>query len=363
MQDESEDIKEEEEEDLSVEQDQKEKIPEEWSPTCQDDGCDFGEGSTKNNFVKNIISHFFLTTKQRRSGSVSSREINELQLDTNRQPEANSLIVPRLSSPKRKNLNPRKQSTFCRSNRSESPSKAEEGKSNSNAAYKRAQKMKKDFRMSQKQLFKNKMEDTKINKQDNEDFTKVTRKKSESSVRRQSLKKETRFCKNYAKSPEEGTLSIDVSDTGCGISEADKEQLFKPFSQANKTVHSKFGGTGLGLWLSHKLVMAMKGTITCNSTPGKGTTFTIKLPLKCKATSSNENINNAQQQQMFEGMIVLSLVKGTNEFEFKLKKLGCKVVICRKVEDMLNCLRVILGLTLLGKQKTQNKKASRICWL
>ena len=80
----------------------------------------------------------------------------------------------------------------------------------------------------------------------------------------------------------EGTLVIKISDTGCGISEAEQSKLFKPFSQANKTTYSNFGGTGLGLWLSHKLITAMNGTITCSSEVNKGTTFTISLPVRYK---------------------------------------------------------------------------------
>jgi len=90
------------------------------------------------------------------------------------------------------------------------------------------------------------------------------------------------FCKYLIAQPTDGTLEIRIKDSGCGISKEDQEKLFKPFAQANKGVHSKFGGTGLGLWLSHKLILAMKGTIQCESEVGKGTTFIIRVPMKCK---------------------------------------------------------------------------------
>ncbi len=94
------------------------------------------------------------------------------------------------------------------------------------------------------------------------------------------------YCKNHKKMPAEGTLIIQVTDTGCGISEEDQKKLFQPFAQANNKVYSEFGGTGLGLWISQKLIQAMKGTITCSSTLNKGTTFTITLPVKCKPAPS-----------------------------------------------------------------------------
>jgi chemotaxis protein histidine kinase CheA len=97
-------------------------------------------------------------------------------------------------------------------------------------------------------------------------------------------------CKFLAAKPTEGVLHIDVTDTGCGISAADQEHLFKPFSQANKGVHAKYGGTGLGLWLCSKLVTAMKGSIKCQSEVNKGTTFSIALPLKCKDLNKTNQV-------------------------------------------------------------------------
>ncbi len=85
-----------------------------------------------------------------------------------------------------------------------------------------------------------------------------------------------------------GRLTIEVSDTGCGMTEEETKRLFQPFAQANKGVHAKFGGTGLGLWLSHKLVTAMEGTIMCRSEPEKGTTFTISLDARCKLSAVGE---------------------------------------------------------------------------
>eukprot|EP01022_Parablepharisma_sp_SALTPOND_P028598 TRINITY_DN71223_c0_g1_i1.p1 TRINITY_DN71223_c0_g1~~TRINITY_DN71223_c0_g1_i1.p1 ORF type:complete len:656 (-),score=51.21 TRINITY_DN71223_c0_g1_i1:2595-4562(-) len=85
---------------------------------------------------------------------------------------------------------------------------------------------------------------------------------------------------------QEGNLVITVSDTGCGMTKEEKARLFQPFSQTNKGVYTKFGGTGLGLWLCHKLITAMKGTISCDSIKDKGTTFTISLPVKYKANES-----------------------------------------------------------------------------
>ena len=81
-----------------------------------------------------------------------------------------------------------------------------------------------------------------------------------------------------------GVLILEIIDTGCGMTQEEKAKLFKPFSQVNKTVYSKFGGTGIGLWLSYKLITAMKGTLECNSKVNEGTRFIIKLPCQFKSS-------------------------------------------------------------------------------
>lgn len=73
-------------------------------------------------------------------------------------------------------------------------------------------------------------------------------------------------------------LGFIVKDTGCGISPQKREQLFKPFSQADASITRKFGGTGLGLALSKKLANALGGDIEITeSTEGQGSTFTVSI--------------------------------------------------------------------------------------
>ncbi len=74
-------------------------------------------------------------------------------------------------------------------------------------------------------------------------------------------------------------LVVSVSDTGIGISQEKLEQLFEPFSQADASTSRNYGGTGLGLALSRRFSRLMGGDLTAHSEPGKGSTFTIELPM------------------------------------------------------------------------------------
>ena len=75
-------------------------------------------------------------------------------------------------------------------------------------------------------------------------------------------------------------LIIDVEDTGIGIAEADLSDLFKPFERIESRLKVKTLGTGLGLYLTRKILMQLLGgTIEVKSSPGVGSTFTIKVPL------------------------------------------------------------------------------------
>jgi signal transduction histidine kinase len=76
-----------------------------------------------------------------------------------------------------------------------------------------------------------------------------------------------------------------VSDTGCGISESDLKRIFEPFF-STKTGK---GGTGLGLSITYGLIQELGGSVSVRSEVGKGTEFSIRLPVKAKPTGENKS--------------------------------------------------------------------------
>ncbi len=86
-------------------------------------------------------------------------------------------------------------------------------------------------------------------------------------------------------------IRFSVMDTGCGIAEELHEQIFEAFRQGDGSLTREHGGTGLGLALSRQLIGAMGGSLSVESTPGKGSTFSFEVSLR---------IGNSGTQTMLE---------------------------------------------------------------
>lgn len=103
-------------------------------------------------------------------------------------------------------------------------------------------------------------------------------------------------------------VAFAVSDSGIGLSLAEIKRLFKPFSQANVSIASRFGGAGLGLSSVKQLARAMGGDITATQRTGGGTTFTLTVALqRAKATQAPLPGSGAPQHAAAQGLRILSI--------------------------------------------------------
>lgn len=140
---------------------------------------------------------------------------------------------------------------------------------------------------------------------------------------------------NACKFTKEGTITIDVnrydqenspwiefkvSDTGIGMTAEQREKIFNEFTQADAGIARKYGGTGLGLTISKKFCQLMGGDISVQSEFGKGSTFTVRLPVSnappktdipLKAPAENDPSASRYVMAIDDDPIFLDLLKRT----------------------------------------------------
>jgi signal transduction histidine kinase/CheY-like chemotaxis protein len=98
-------------------------------------------------------------------------------------------------------------------------------------------------------------------------------------------------------------LKVSVTDTGIGISEASRLQLFTPFAQADGSMTRKYGGTGLGLAISRQLIEMMGGQLECESVLGQGAKFYFNV--KMAVSDSNFADHDPTSEEYLKGGRVL----------------------------------------------------------
>jgi len=108
-------------------------------------------------------------------------------------------------------------------------------------------------------------------------------------------------------------ITLAVADTGIGMTPEQMGKLFQEFSQASSRTASKYGGTGLGLAISRHFCRMMGGDITVESEPGKGSTFTIRLPRIVQSLESSVTQGRAEGRADAPGEPVQPIAQGAEE--------------------------------------------------
>lgn len=121
-------------------------------------------------------------------------------------------------------------------------------------------------------------------------------------------------------------LRFSVADTGIGMNQEQLANVFKPFVQADNSTARKFGGTGLGLSICNELIKLMNGELSVSSILGKGSTFTVQIPLSYCVDKPEEPLavsklvlKNAEQYKV---AIVDDLQSSLHHLLFLLEKIG-----------------------------------------
>ncbi len=100
-------------------------------------------------------------------------------------------------------------------------------------------------------------------------------------------------------------LSFTITDTGIGFDDQVKARLFQRFEQADASIRRKYGGTGLGLAISRSLVEMMRGRVSADSAPGRGSKFEVWVPLERAEAPGEGDAEGAEADLNLEGRRVL----------------------------------------------------------
>ncbi|MFA6628218.1 MAG: PAS domain S-box protein [Sulfuricurvum sp.] len=156
---------------------------------------------------------------------------------------------------------------------------------------------------------------------------------------------------NTLKFTHEGTVTLDISlkekrqknaliefslkDTGIGLSAEEKGKIFKPFSQADTSTTRKYGGTGLGLVISQKLLQAMGGELQIDSTKGEGSTFRFELEVE---VVSWEPEHPLIRQQAYRTLIVDDQEISQIILKDILDGFGCTTDVASSADEALSMI-------------------------
>ena len=141
-------------------------------------------------------------------------------------------------------------------------------------------------------------------------------------------------------------LSVSVSDTGIGIAPEHLSRIFDEFHQADQSTSRKYGGTGLGLAIAKKYSQMLSGVLSVKSELGKGSVFTLKLPLKLELPASGKTPERPQPDRRRVNSVAgkkILVVEDTEEVVIQMKDIlveqGYVISVARNGREALEMLK------------------------
>jgi CheY-like chemotaxis protein/HPt (histidine-containing phosphotransfer) domain-containing protein/two-component sensor histidine kinase len=133
-------------------------------------------------------------------------------------------------------------------------------------------------------------------------------------------------------------VRFDVEDTGIGVPADKQDKIFNAFSQADNSTTRKFGGTGLGLTITRRLMEILGGKVTLQSESGKGSVFSLVIPAGVDVTAQpllgegkmkEDTQDTLKEEKKLSGMILVAEDNPANQklIQIILKKMGLDLVI------------------------------------
>ncbi|MDR9826831.1 ATP-binding protein [Vibrio sp. FNV 38] len=154
-------------------------------------------------------------------------------------------------------------------------------------------------------------------------------------------------------------LVIDVKDDGIGIARHNIEKLFTPFVQADSSITRKFGGSGLGLSITKRIVERMDGEIELVSAVNEGTKVTIRIPLQVRRNQQGQQLNQHQHviangkhvlvvEDTKTNQMVAKLILENNGFKVTVLDNGALAVdYMRKTSEHIDVLLMDLSMPIM----------------
>ena len=141
----------------------------------------------------------------------------------------------------------------------------------------------------------------------------------------------------------ESKLIIQVSDSGIGIPQDELPKLFEPFYQVDQSSRRPFGGTGLGLVIARNISESLGGNIEVTSTEGRGSSFTVSLPLKLGSDQAVKNDKRFELSLADHASEIRALVVDDDPINGKLLVylLQARNVIADRVESGSRAIQMI----------------------